>query len=334
MVLLFLFYSASSMPSTCTGEENGANDRDPPFEAEASPPTLRVPASGPFTNESVPGRPITLGFTLLEYTNKQLSVRKLDSIHLHLWWAGRPGNIRPLHSQKLMKRDIVITENIDLHLIWFDTTYYVKPLPEWLLSWNFYKQELCKEKDLFQAANGFLRTYTKLVRYPCDFRIARDMGLLPGSLEKWEDWSRMVASIRRDGLDIADQDMSKRYRYGELRLRRLNVICHVFQRQHYHSIYVQYDQFFSSNFAWLLLFVVYLSVILSAMQVILSTDKKDARFEDASYWLSLAALLFVVATIGLQVFLFVVLFLYNLACTIINLEKEGVPWAGHTRGES
>jgi len=54
--------------------------------------------------------------------------------------------------------------------------------------------------------------------------------------------------------------------------------------------------------------------------------KTEIHFENASYWVSVAAAV-AVATIGLQVFLFAVLnFLFNMVCTIINLERDGVPW--------
>ncbi|KAI5844138.1 hypothetical protein BZA05DRAFT_410056 [Tricharina praecox] len=233
----------------------------------------------------------------------------------------------------MMKRDIVPSENIGLHLVWFDTTYYVKPLPEWLLNWDYYDEVLCADEQLFRAANGLLSTYTKLVQHPSDFRIARELGLFPDSLERWEDWSRIAASVQR-GNGIADGNVSERYRYGELRLRRLNHIYRIFRRENYHSVYAQYDQFFSKNFAWLLLLVVYLSVILSAMQVVLSTAIENVPFENVSYWVSIAALVFIGVVIGLQVFLFVGLFLYHLVCTILNLERERVPWAGHTKGGS
>jgi len=283
----------------------------------------------PFDSGAIPGRPIVPTDTA-EYVRKELVTARLDRIFLHLWWAGRPGNISPLHAQKMMKRDIVLTENVGLHLVWFDTTYYVKPLPEWLLNWHFYDRVLCNNKDLMLAANGFLRTYIRLVQHPSDFRIARELGLLPACLDTWEAWSGIVASVRELD-DIEDIEVSKRYHYGELRLRRLNQIYRAFHRENYYSVYLQYDQFFSKNFAWLVLFVGYLSVVLSAMQVVLATSFQNMRFEDVAYWVSIAALLFIAATIGLQLLLLVVLFIYHLVRTILNLEKKECPWVGRRR---
>jgi len=194
-----------------------------------SPPATPTTGSMPFDSGAIPGRPIVPTDTA-EYVRKELVTARLDRIFLHLWWAGRPGNISPLHAQKMMKRDIVLTENVGLHLVWFDTTYYVKPLPEWLLNWHFYDRVLCNNKDLMLAANGFLRTYIRLVQHPSDFRIARELGLLPACLDTWEAWSGIVASVRELD-DIEDIEVSKRYHYGELRLRRLNQIYRAFHRR-------------------------------------------------------------------------------------------------------
>jgi hypothetical protein len=329
-------------PSEYTVAERGSTTDQalrPPF-AEGrvprpphSPPASPTTKSGTFDSGAIPGRPIVPASMVVEYVRKELLTERLDRIFLHLWWAGRPGNISPLHAQKVMKRDIVLTENVDLHLVWFDTTYYVKPLPEWLLDWHFYARVPCDDKELWHAANGLLRTYIKLVRHPSDFRIARELGLLPDCLNTWEDWSGFVASVHELG-GIPDIDVSKRYHYGELRLRRLNQIYRVFHRKNYHSVYLQYDQFFSKNFAWLVLFVAYLSVVLSAMQVVLATSIQNMRFEDVAYWVSNAALVFIAATIGLQLLLLVVLFVYHLVCTVLNLEKKEYPWIGRRRGRT
>ncbi|KAF8541582.1 hypothetical protein BDD12DRAFT_916589 [Trichophaea hybrida] len=157
------------------------------------------------------------GIDLTSYLRKQFSVKKLNDIHLHLWWAGRPDNIRPLHLQKVFKREIVINENIALHLVWFDTTIYIKPLPAYIIDWNFFKDHICSNEDLFQLANGFLKTYTKLIQYPCDLKIAVDAGLVPDTID-WDYWSEFSMTLQSN---ISDQ-FNKRYIFGELRLRRLN----------------------------------------------------------------------------------------------------------------
>jgi hypothetical protein len=86
--------------------------------------------------------------------DKELDVSRLNEIHDWLYWAGRYDNIRPLHRQKLLEREIVITEKTDLHLIWYDNRIFVKPLPAFLLNFGFFEKDLCEPVELHQCANG------------------------------------------------------------------------------------------------------------------------------------------------------------------------------------
>ncbi|KAA8900662.1 hypothetical protein FN846DRAFT_958498 [Sphaerosporella brunnea] len=291
-------------------------------QAQPSPP---LSEHYQHVNDPVPGYPLILE-PLDGYLKKQLSVTKLDKIFQHLWWAGRPGNIRTLHQQVMMKREVLPCENISLHLVWHDTTIYIKPIPAWLLDPEFVAKNITPDKNLWLLANGFLKTYTKLVMYPNDFKIAQEKGLLPEEVDSWKTWSAIAASLNHRILDT-DDHVHKRYKYGELRLRRLNHICRFWGwGKSYHSVYVQYDSFFAKNFAWLLMVVVYVSAILSSMQVVLATPRSKPSFIDASYWFSVMALVIIGFGVTLQAVLFVVLFLYHLVCTIHNLQMKGVPW--------
>ncbi|KAI5799866.1 hypothetical protein EDC01DRAFT_522887 [Geopyxis carbonaria] len=262
---------------------------------------------------------------LTRYIQYNFDVRKLDDMNPHLWWAGRPGTQRSLHHQRMMRREIYPTEDPSLHLVWVERSgqIYLKPLPAWLLNYDFFKAELCKDPKVHGLALGFLRSYTRLIRTPLDFKIADELRLLPDKL-KWEQWSALA-----DEIDIKDSMVDKRYIYGELRLGRLNHIRrYLYWGDHYHSVYVTYDQFFSKNFAWLLLVVVYLSVILAAMQVVLSTNRVTGAFADSSYWFSVASIMVLAATTAAMALIFVVLFIYHLICTIINLERKQINWVG------
>jgi hypothetical protein len=278
-----------------------------------------------YLGNDVPGHPlIPAGTSRPQYLEKELSVQRLDQIFIHLWWAGRPGNIRGLHAQVMMKREVMPCENVALHLVWHDTTIYIKPLPAWLLNYEFFKKDICTNEKLLPQANGLLRTYTRLVAYPSDFKIAQDKGLLPSEVKTWEQWSALAASLI-DG--ISEKDVHRRYRYGELRLRRLNHVSRFWRwGEAYHSVYVQYDHFFAQNFAWLLMLVVYLSVILSSMQVVLATPQAGQAFQDASYWFGVVALIIIVMGLSMQAALFIYLFLFHLVRTILNLKKERMEW--------
>ena len=56
---------------------------------------------------------------LEKYLTTQLSVSRLNAIHHWLWRAGLPGRVQPLHHQQVLQRTIVVTERVDLHLVWY-----------------------------------------------------------------------------------------------------------------------------------------------------------------------------------------------------------------------
>ena len=67
----------------------------------------------------LPGDQLVLKRGLKDYISDHLDVHRLNVVHDRLWRAGLPGRIQPLHHQRLMQRDIVATERIDLHLVWY-----------------------------------------------------------------------------------------------------------------------------------------------------------------------------------------------------------------------
>ncbi len=52
------------------------------------------------------------------YFDRELDLSRLNIIHGWLWRAGLPEKVQPLHHQKLLQREIVLTERVDLHLVW------------------------------------------------------------------------------------------------------------------------------------------------------------------------------------------------------------------------
>lgn len=212
----------------------------------------------------------------------------------------------------MMHREITITEDPSLHLVWYDSTIYIKPLPLYLLRWQFFKDNLCADTELYKNAAGLLLTYAFLVRSQSDFKIALETGLIPGEIT-WAEWSSLATSFA----DIPRRDVNMRYIYGELRLRRLNHVAIIFMgRMSYYSVYTQYDHFFSKNFAWLVLVFAYVSVVLTAMQVVIGvTDMSDA-FERVSYWFGVATIIVVMAGVVAALVLFVYLFMYFLFSTL------------------
>ncbi len=59
----------------------------------------------------------------------ELSLGDLGTLP-HLWFAGSRRPATPLHLQVAMGRDIIVADQMDLHLLWgHDGRIFVKPLP-------------------------------------------------------------------------------------------------------------------------------------------------------------------------------------------------------------
>ncbi|KAL8960923.1 MAG: hypothetical protein Q9193_002449 [Seirophora villosa] len=222
---------------------------------------------------SLPDDHLVPHISLEDYLASQLSVRRLDAIHTWLWRAGLPGRAQALHHQKVLRREIVLTERVDLHLVWTNDRIFIKPIPSFLLEHAFFKEHISANPDLLPSARGFLHTYTKLIKHRTDFNLSQELGLLPPGVT-WAGWNRFRMDLQTSITHSYHVD--KRYRYGELRLSRLNQIYRFRQRSWrggYFLIHTQYQSFFAANFEWLLLAFAYMSVALSALQVLLAADQ-------------------------------------------------------------
>jgi hypothetical protein len=212
-----------------------------------------------------------------------------------------------LHRQQLLGRQVTITEDPNKHLIWHERHIFIKPLPMFLVDLDCRTQKLCKSRLLHEAACGFLLSYAWLIRHESDIGIAHDNGLL-SSVFDWATWTDFIDDFL-EHVDLRSlAGVSARYQYGELWLSRLNKIYHItrFNWRDFVRGYItastRYQDYFSRNFAWLLLVFAFISVALSAMQVILAVARGSAAFENASYGFSVASLL-LVAVSTLEAFL-------------------------------
>lgn len=149
---------------------------------------------------------------------------------------------------------------MDVHLVWATGRMFLKPLPRFLLEprfWTLYLASTepcsCFRKDgdtqsfttnaqdvtaitsgaksdikSIEECNGghracalgFLFSYTALITHESDFRIAKEKHLLPEQLT-WSAWITLVKQL--DTANIYDK-IDERFKYGELRLSRLNEI--------------------------------------------------------------------------------------------------------------
>jgi hypothetical protein len=256
-----------------------------------------------------------------------LKTPRLNDIHQHLWLAGLPNAARPLHRQKLIGRSILITEDPDEHLVWLEGQIFIKPLPDFLLDYDFWNDNLCSDLELRKCACGLLLSYAWLVRHKSDLDIAKEFGLLSKNIE-WPNWVEFVddflCSINLEALS----DVNKRYKYGELRLSRLNAIYRIIPPTYSLKNFIRgyrggstwYNAFFERHFKWMLAVFAILSVFLSALQVGLATTmlQSSGPFQEVSYGFAIASLVAVVASVVLVFLVWFSLFLYYLLSTWRN----------------
>ncbi|KAL1627494.1 hypothetical protein SLS54_002419 [Diplodia seriata] len=273
-----------------------------------------------------------------EFLTKDLCVARLNAIHGSMWVVGRPMPPRPLTAQLVHRREIVITEDINLHLVWTKGCMFLKPLPRYLLVPSFWRRHLCPlptehpvtvcpattthknnaatVAELASCAAGFLFTWTALIAHESDWRIARDKGLIPGDLS-WYGWKALTADfLDRHRPRQIYEAINVRFHYGELRLGRLNKIYRL-RKLHVRGYLFGYtlkSDFFEDNFTRLASVLGYIVIVLTAMQVGLGTDRlgRSQLFQDASYGFTVFSIIAPLIAVALVLAVFVYLVLWNI----------------------
>jgi uncharacterized membrane protein len=274
-----------------------------------------------------------------EYLWCELGVDRLNDIHPWLWTAGRPMPPRALHHQKLLGREVTVTERMDMHLVWSKTRIFVKPLPKFLMESRFWTDRLscrdkckcspgfsyslgpcvnCEEAQLKKCALGFLLSYAALISHESDFFIAQETHLLSDQIS-WMHWKTFVKEILEQ--DSTYDHVNQRYMYGELRLNRLNTIYRLTGRaviRGYQPEYSQYSSFFRDNFTWLASVLAYMVLVLTAMQVGLATGSLEGNeaFQTASYGFTVFVIVGSLAAVIIVFTVFLFLFIYNWIQTV------------------
>ncbi|KAM4060722.1 subtilisin-like serine protease [Hirsutella rhossiliensis] len=259
---------------------------------------------------------------------QELDLRRLNEIHDWLWAAGRPAPPRPLHHQLILGREILVTERIDMHLVWTTGRMFLKPIPRFLLEprfWTTYlschqQQVACagnqlgynkeRKRGLRKRALGFLFSYAALISHESDFRIAMGKQLLPPGTE-WPDWRVLVEQLDTEHIYA---HIDRRFYHGELRLSRLNKIYSLLHSplRGYMSHWDQYGAFFHDTFAWLATAVVYVALVLTAMQVGLSTELgRSEAFRSASSGFTVFSILGPLIVAALIILAFCSMFVNN-----------------------
>ena len=232
-----------------------------------------------------------------------------------------------MHRQKLIEGSILITEDSDEHLVWFEAQIFIKPLPGFLLDYGYWNDNLCSDLELYKSACGFLLSYAWLVRHESDLDIAEVSGLVLKNIG-WPNWVKFMEDIL-DKINLETlSDVNRRYKYRELRPSRLNTIYRLIPPAYslknfirgYRSGSTRYNAFFERHFKWMLAVFAILSVFLSALQVGLATKMLQGNepFQKVSYGFAIASLIAVVASVIMVIFVWLGLFWYYLLSTWRN----------------
>ena len=290
----------------------------------------------------------------VSWIESELDLERLYRIKPWFWMVGRPTPPRPLHHQKLLGREIFITEQMDMHLVWTAGYMYLKPLPRFLLEPQFWtgflscarncacvgrkgtvqispvpetkelgEPEDCEQRKLRRVALGFLFSYVALIRHESDLSIAKGNMLLPTEVN-WAYWTTLVKELDPENIY---PDIDERFVYGELRLSRLNKIFQLTQRpilRGYAYRWQQSSSFFQQYFGLLAAVTVYIAIILTAMQVGLATDKLQGSkvFMEASYGFTIFSILGPLILMALIFLFFLYLFGNNWYATVSFSRKR------------
>ncbi|KAF1828122.1 hypothetical protein BDW02DRAFT_575134 [Decorospora gaudefroyi] len=279
------------------------------------------PQPGASQSTSLPGQP-SISLNDLSLTKKFLEYDlwsdDLERIAPRLWimTTTSSANVNPLHRQRVKGREIVVTEDARLHLVWIHDRIFIKPIPRYLLSHVFWETYLDRQpgslnderSNLRKAAAGFLRTYRYLVQHESDFHVAQqdNLRLIPKDVD-WATFCRFTSDLHH----IDDSAVSGRYCFGELRLTRLNLYAPLLLRKfHFEQVHGQYGDYFARFYGPVLFVFAVVSTILNSMQVALAADQPLAvhwvPVWHVSRWFSVVSL---VATAVIAV-CFVVLWLW------------------------
>ncbi|KAL2143403.1 hypothetical protein VTI28DRAFT_10457 [Corynascus sepedonium] len=291
---------------------------------------------------------------IIPYLRKDLMTPRLDKMFPYLWLVATQSSshISALHEQRVRGREVIISENPELHLVWADNRVFIKPLPLYLLSHAFWQAYLTpmattfpavaktpllipgtttqdNQEDILRSALGFMRTYYYLIRHESDFRLAQDLQLLPASVmlrqpstssltftasttslvsQEPLTFAAFVAFISHfspDATDstkpasVTDDVVSLRYRFGQLRLTRLNLWAKPALGQwKFHKLSWQYAETFARLYPPLLFAFALISIVLSAFQVGAQAAPQWETFAAVAAWFAVAALT-VVGVVGM-----------------------------------
>ena len=274
--------------------------------SQSSPSNTRTQISAlanKFGVRATPGHPllpVDNRQRVLDFLARDILHDKLNKLSPVFWLLATPysSHISALHHQIVRGRNIVITENPGLHLLWHYDKVYIKPLPPYLTNYAFWKLYLSGDTPassaLRQAALGYMRSYHYLIQHRSDFDVAVEKKLVDATT----DFAELLYFLQ-PLQDISDDEVTPRFRYGELRLDRLNLYSKFYLFEvHYHKVMGHYGPYLAEIVAPFLFVFAAVSVALGAMQVVLAVEQMRGiegwkAFSSASRGFSVACLFLV-----------------------------------------
>jgi len=212
-----------------------------------------------------------------------------------LWFFAKKSgdHIDSLHNQVLKKRQLVVTEDPKLHLVWHSQTVYLKPIPVCLLNYTFWNDHLLPQSVRGRASSavsveglsavcrlslGFLRSYGYLIQYHSDFALAKQYHLIPEDIG-FLQFERFIGPFRR----VPDEAVANRYHFGQLRLSRLSLATRLIRPHYrgkrrvwyYHETRWSASDYFRDYLELLIAIFAVVSLALSGLQVITSSYSVD-----------------------------------------------------------
>ncbi|KAI9748768.1 MAG: hypothetical protein M4579_007126 [Chaenotheca gracillima] len=244
---------------------------------------------------------------LKSFLERELCAPDLETMAPRLWvmTTQSSSNINPLHRQKVKGREIVVTEDPRLHCIWIHNRIFIKPIPRYLLCYDFWDSCILgpvsdrgdRLGTIEKAATGYLRTFQHLIQHESDFAIAQQdhLRLVPQDVT-WPMFCDFVSDLE----SIRDVDVSGRYQYGEIRLSRLNFYAPFFLgRYYFEQIHGQYSDIFGRLMGPVLFIFAIVSTVLNSMQVEMAVEQVSAEpwqaLQSICRWFSILSLLGTVA---------------------------------------
>jgi hypothetical protein len=183
----------ASFSRSSTAADEAASPSSPPFQRDRqlceelqysadakAPPCIQ----GLGITQNLPDAPrvrLDCPSTMLEYCLLDLDTPEMNRLGERLWWAGPTPNVVSLMQHMVLARQIQVTEDSSVHLLWTDSVIYIKPLPAYLSSYAFWDYLLDssttntnpEERKILEATSlSFLKTYASLIQRRSDFILA------------------------------------------------------------------------------------------------------------------------------------------------------------------